>query len=187
MRRTALVLSVLAAVVIGAAPAASASSPVPAPLSAATAASASGATDAGWVPAPSAPWDTAAGLRCDFPVHGEPVVDEVVERVLARYPDGTEKRVVYKGDLVVRLTDTDTGAFYDADAGGTAVVDYGTDGSMTWYVVGPVLIGFAPDSGTLPRGLWTIDGAYRLEFGPTGYKTLTMVHGSTDDLCARIG
>ncbi|MFG1811863.1 hypothetical protein [Streptomyces sp. NPDC049040] len=180
MRRTALALSVIAAVVVGAAPAAQASAP------AATAATSTG-TSAGWVPAPSEPWDVAAGSRCDFPVHGEPIVDKVVQRVLETYPDGTAKRVVYKGDLVVRLTDTDTGAFHDADAGGTAVVDYGTDGAQTWYVLGPVLIGFAANSGNLPRGFYTIDGAYTLHFGPTGYKTLTMLHGSTDELCARIG
>nr|WSX74263.1 hypothetical protein OH826_10505 [Streptomyces sp. NBC_00899]WSX79672.1 hypothetical protein OH826_41000 [Streptomyces sp. NBC_00899] len=189
MRRTSIALSVLAAVAIGAAPVsnASASASASAPAKAPTPAFNAGDAAAGWVPAPSAPWDKAAGLRCDFPVHGEPVVDDVVQRVLDTYPDGTAKRIAYKGDLVVRLTNTDTGAFYDADAGGTAVVDYRTDGSQLWYVLGPVLIGFGENSGTLARGLYTIDGVYTLEFSPTGYKTLTMVHGSTDELCSRIG
>ncbi|SHN29941.1 hypothetical protein [Actinacidiphila paucisporea] len=183
MRRTVIALSVLAAVAVGAAPVATAS----ATSSASASASDAGSTAAGWVPAPSAPWDKPAGARCDFPVHGEPVVDEVEQRVLDTYADGTAKRVAYKGDLVVRLTDTDTGAFYDADAGGTAIVDYRTDGSQLWYVLGPVLVGFGENSGSLARGFYTIDGAYTLEFSPTGYKTLTMLHGSTDDLCARIG
>jgi hypothetical protein len=189
MRRTVIALSVFAAVAVGTTPAstasASASAAGPASPASALAFNARSAV-ADWVPAPSAPWDKPTGLRCDFPVHGEPVVDKVMQRVLDTYPDGTAKRIAYKGDLVVRLTNTDTGASYDADASGTAIVDYRTDGSQLWYVLGPVLIGFGENNGTLARGFYTIDGAYTLEFSPTGYKTLTMLHGSTDELCARI-
>ncbi|MGY0056300.1 hypothetical protein ACWY4P_07040 [Streptomyces sp. LZ34] len=170
MRRTWAALPVLAAVLVGATPA-SATSTSP---------------GRGWEPAPQAPFDTAAGVRCDFPVHGEPVVDEVVRRVLDTYPDGTPKRVQYKGDLIVRVTNTDTGAFYDADAGGRAIVDYRTDGSQLWSVLGPVLFGFGENGGTLARGLYIVDGVYTADISAAGYKTLTMSHGTTDALCARI-
>ncbi|WP_199549162.1 hypothetical protein [Streptomyces sp. N35] len=140
----------------------------------------------GWVPAPSAPWDTPAGARCDFAVHGEPVVDEVVKRVLATHPDGSARTVAYKGDLVVRVGNTGTGASYDADASGSALITYGTDGSQHWKVAGPVLVGFAENGGTLPRGLYIIDGLYGLDISPTGYKSLTMYDGSVDALCERI-
>ncbi|MGW1880918.1 hypothetical protein [Streptomyces sp. NPDC001970] len=170
MRRTIVALSALAAVLFASAPAA-----------------ATTLTPPGWEPAPSAPWNVPAGARCDFPVHGEPVVDEVVRRVLERRPDGSAKRVAYKGDLVVRVTNTDTGAFYDADASGTAVVEYRVDGSQRWAVLGPVLVGFREGGGTLARGLYIIDGAYTMEISATGYKSVTMAHGTTDDLCARIG
>ncbi|MFM9368565.1 hypothetical protein [Streptomyces sp. Da 82-17] len=142
--------------------------------------------EAGWEPAPSAPWDTAAGERCDFPVHGEPVVDEVVRQVLETHPDGTPKRVAYKGALVVRLTNTATGASYDADAGGRALVEYRADGSQFWDVRGPVLVGVAENGGNLPRGLHLVDGVYTLHIGPDGYKTVTMQQGGRDDLCARV-
>ncbi|NEC24276.1 hypothetical protein [Streptomyces parvus] len=42
----------------------------------------------GWEPAPSAPWDVPAGQRCAFPVHGEPIVDEVVRRELPPPAEG---------------------------------------------------------------------------------------------------
>ncbi|MDT0445595.1 hypothetical protein [Streptomyces johnsoniae] len=153
-------------------------------LGATAPAGASTAEGAGWEPAPSAPWDTAAGERCAFPVHGEPVVDEVVQLVLDTHPDGTPKRVVYRGDLVVRVTNTETGAAHDADASGTAVVDYRTDGSQFWSVLGPVLVGV--EEGNLDRGLYIVDGVYTLDIAADGYRTVTMATGATDDLCARI-
>ncbi|KAK1177369.1 hypothetical protein B7755_003865 [Streptomyces sp. NBS 14/10] len=175
MRRTWAALPALAAVLVGATPASAATHP-----------SSSSSSGSGWEPAPQAPFDTAAGARCDFPVHGEPIVDEVVQRVLDTYPDGAPKRVEYKGDLIVRVINTDTGAFWDADAGGRAVVDHRADGSELWSVVGPVLFGFAENGGTLARGLYIVDGVYTMDISPTRYKTLTMLHGTTDPLCARI-
>ncbi|MGY3677039.1 hypothetical protein [Streptomyces sp. TE33382] len=140
-------------------------------------------TASGWEPAPSAPWDAAAGARCDFAVHGEPIVDEVVRRVLSRHSGGAPKEVAYKGDLVVRVTNTATGAAYDADVSGSALVEYGTDGSQFWAVLGPVLVGVAEHGGNLPRSLYVVDGAYTMDISPNGYKTLTLAHGSRTDIC----
>lgn len=167
MRRTALATLTLAAVLFGSQPA-------------------SAETAKGWEPAPSAPWDVGAGVRCDFPVHGEPVVDEVVRRVLSTYPDGSVRRVAYQGDLVVRVANTETGASYDADASGSAVVEHRPDGSQLWAVHGPVLVGVGEGRGTLPRGLYLVDGVYSLEISPTGFKSVRLLHGTTDDLCAHI-
>ncbi|MFC9129761.1 hypothetical protein ACFT4A_23310 [Streptomyces sp. NPDC057099] len=169
MRRTALATLTLAAL-LGTQPATAATT----------------ATGGGWEPAPSTPWEVAAGVRCDFPVHGEPVVDEVVRRVLSTHPDGSERRVAYKGDLVIRVTNTATGAAYDADASGSAVVEYRPDGSQLWAVHGPVLVGTGEDQGTLPRGLYIVDGVYTMDISATGYKAFHLVRGTTDDLCARI-
>jgi hypothetical protein len=145
-----------------------------------------GSGGGGWVPAPSAPWAMPAGARCDFAITGVPIVDEVRKRVLATNPDGSPRSELWVGDLVIRITNTGTGAHYDADASGRAVITYAADGSQTWYVHGPVLVGFAAGGGNLPRGLYIIDGLYRLEISPTGYRTVTMVYGTTDDLCARV-
>jgi hypothetical protein len=139
----------------------------------------------GWTPAPTPPLDQAAGVTCDFPIHAQPVVDHVVTKVLASYPDGSIKRDAFKGALIVRVTNTLTGAYYDADASGSAVVDHATDGAQTWYVAGPVLAGFHDGRGNRPRGLYVIDGVYRLEISSTGYTTLTL--GRLDDVCDRIG
>ncbi|MEU8621474.1 hypothetical protein [Streptomyces sp. NPDC048623] len=139
-----------------------------------------------WEPAPSAPWSFPAGARCDFPVHGSPVVDEVVRRTVAVREDGTQV-FEYKGALVIRVVNSTTGATYDADAGGRALVEVHPDHSQKWYVIGPILAGFAEYGGNLARGLYTPDGVYTLDVSPTGYKTLTFLHGSADALCERVG
>jgi hypothetical protein len=137
----------------------------------------------GWLRVPQAAFDLPAGSRCDFAIHSKPVLDEVRKLVLATYPDGSPERELYMGDLVLEVTNTETGAVTYADASGTTMIEYGTDRSMTWYVTGPVLLGFAANAGTLPRGLWIVDGQFVVEFSPTFYKTITMVHGTTHNVC----
>lgn len=146
-----------------------------------------GAAGGGWVPVPSAPWDVPAGARCDFPVHMEPIVDEVRTKVLATYPDGSTKREVYTGDLIMELSNTATGAVTEVDASGTAVVEYAVGGTLitnsTWYVVGPALFGFRENGGNRPRGIYVFDGLYTIEFDATAYKTVTMYHGTERNVC----
>ncbi|MFJ7907101.1 hypothetical protein [Kitasatospora sp. NPDC096204] len=142
----------------------------------------------GWEPSPTPAFDLPAGSRCDFPVHMEPVVDEVQRRVLEYAPDGTTvRRAAFRGALVLRLTNTATGASYDADAGGRALVDYRADNSQTWHAHGPILLGVGPDGGNLPRDLYTVDGVYTLDISATGYRTLSIERGSAEPLCAKIG
>ncbi|KFK90623.1 hypothetical protein IX27_06335 [Streptomyces sp. JS01] len=138
----------------------------------------------GWEPAPSAPWDVPAGERCAFAVHGVPIVDEVVSRELPPPAEGVT-RTAYKGDLVIRVTNKETGAHYDADVSGTALVDAYASGAQFWRVLGPVLVGVG--EGSLARGLYVVDGAYTIDIGPTGTKTVAGPAVRTDSICARIG
>jgi hypothetical protein len=145
------------------------------------------AADGGWVPAPSAPFDLPAGARCDFAVHSEPIVDEVRTRVLATYPDGSIKREAYVGDLVVRITNTETGASVDVDLSGSAMVERRPGGTLTtnstWYVVGPAMFGFREGGGDHPRGLWVFDGLYTVAFDANAVKTVTVYHGTERNVC----
>lgn len=178
MRRTPVALAALGALLLSAGPAAAQPAQDTSP---------SVVSDQGWEPVPSEPWELEAGERCDFPVSGEPVVDEVVRRVLDTHPDGTPKRAVYKGDLVVRVSHAETGRSYDADVSGTAVVDYGTDGSQFWHTVGPVLVGVAEGGGNLPRGLHVVDGVYTISISPDGHKEVDLTNATYDDVCAHVG
>lgn len=137
----------------------------------------------GWVPEPIPPFDAAAGVLCDFPVHYDVLVNHVRTKVLETYPDGTPKRQLATGALFLDVSNTDTGADTVVDASGSAVIDYGTDGSMLWHVVGPVIARLGEGTSNLPRGLYTINGIYRIAFSPAGFKTITVTHGSVHDLC----
>jgi hypothetical protein len=137
----------------------------------------------GWVPEPIPPFDAAAGVLCDFPVHYDVLVNHVRTKVVSTYPDGTPKRQLATGALLLNVGNPTTGATKVVDAGGSAVIDHGTDGSMLWHVVGPVIARLGAGTSNLPRGLYTIDGVYRVAFSPTGFKTITLTHGRIHDLC----
>jgi hypothetical protein len=136
-----------------------------------------------WVPLPSAPFDLAAGDYCAFPVHGDPIVDQVGVKTIEDYPDGSPKRQLATGALKFRMTNTATGASTIADAGGSAVFDLFPDGSQTWHVIGPVLARFKDGVSNIPRGVWTINGIYDVNFSTTNFKTVTIFVGGVHNIC----
>ena len=140
--------------------------------------------DRPWVPLPSAPFDLAAGLYCAFPVHAEPTVDKVRVKTIEEYPDGSPKQQLATGALKFLMTNTETGASTVADAGGSAIFDFFPDGSRTWHVIGPVLAAFKDGASNIPRGVWTINGIYDVNFSPTNFKTVTIFVGGVHDVCA---
>jgi hypothetical protein len=141
----------------------------------------------GWEPDPAAPFNAVAGRFCDFAMHFDPLVNEVRIKVVQTYPDGSPKQALADGDLIYRITNTQTGSSLVADASGRAIFEFATDGSVLWRVVGPILAGFADGSSNLPRGLYAIDGVYTIAFSPTGFKTVTMTHGTVHNLCGDLG
>lgn len=141
----------------------------------------------GWEPAPFPPtFDRAAGVVCDFAIHGESLVDEVIRHVILTYPDGSVHREALKGALLIRLTNTSNGKSYDADAGGSAIVEHHPDGSLTEFIVGPALGRIAVGQSNLPRGLYILDGVYVVDINTTGFITFTFVVGGATDLCPQL-
>lgn len=137
-----------------------------------------------WVPLPSPPFDLPGGAYCAFPVHGDPIVDETRVKTVEEYPDGSPKRQLATGALKFRMTNTATGASTIADAGGSAIFVYFPDGSRTWHVIGPVLARFKDGDSNIPRGVWTINGIYDVNFSTTNFKTVTIFAGRVHDVCA---
>lgn len=173
MRRTMIIaLAAVAALLVAAAPASAGADP------------AGVVVHRPWVPWPSSPIDLAAGAYCAFAVHAEPTVDEVRTKTILEYPDGSPKRELARGALMFRLTNTGTGVSTMADAGGSAVLDFFPDGSRRWRVVGPVLAAFQAGASNIPRGVWTINGVYTIDFSTTNFKTVTIYRGGVHDVCA---
>ncbi|TDB70912.1 hypothetical protein [Micromonospora sp. KC721] len=132
-----------------------------------------------WKPYRSQPYTVAAGERCAFAVHAEPVVDEERIATLSSYPDGKPRQQVITGDLRVRYTNLDTGVTVEHDLDGTAFIEYGTDGSMTHRYLGAVAVGFrATDA--YPKGIWRLDGYHEVRFGPGGGMREIRVDGGTE-------
>ena len=141
---------------------------------------------AGWFPVPTPSRDIAAGVLCDAPIHYDAIVDEVVERILTTYPDGSPHNIQFTGPLVVRVINTDTGAFTDVDASGSANVEIQPDGEQDWKVIGPALFGFREGHGNQPRGLYRVDGVYRFVIAANGDRFLDIIHGTQENVCTLI-
>ncbi|MGH3648118.1 MAG: hypothetical protein ACRDTM_13215 [Micromonosporaceae bacterium] len=138
-----------------------------------------------WEPAPSSPVTAPAGTRCDFAVRLEPIIDDVQRRVLERHPDGSVKREEYKGPLVDRVTNLDTGDSIEVNISGHAFVDYHSDGSFTWTWDGPVLMGFGAGQSNHAPGLYVLTGEYEVHFAD-GNRTVRRADGTEQDLCAAL-
>jgi hypothetical protein len=184
MRRTISLAAAAAAALLIAAVPASAAVNAGTPAARPTAARGGGE----WIPVPSAPFDVPAGARCDFPVHGEPIVDEVQKLVLKKFPDGSVKQEFYAGALIFRITNTLTGKSVDVDISGTGLVTYRPGGSNFQngisHIQGPILLGIAEGGGNLPRGLYVPNGIYTLDVSQTGFRTVKwQVDGGLDNIC----
>lgn len=157
------------------------------PASAAVDAGRTPPSDNDWVPVPSAPFEQAAGITCDFPIRGEPVLDRVVKLVLERYPDGSVKREMYTGALLYRVTNQTTGASVEVDISGSSVLDIRPGGSygsnVTWTVWGPILLGMHKGNSNYPAGMYVPNGIYTVKVSESGYRKLTFTVGDARNLC----
>jgi hypothetical protein len=93
----------------------------------------------GWGPDQIGPFDGPAGLVCDFAVHWDVVENQVAVKIVQTYPDGSPQQALADGALFLRVSNAETGKSELADASGRATFEFGTDGSMLWRVVGPII------------------------------------------------
>lgn len=98
--------------------------------------------------------------------------------------------MIYAGALVLAVTNSATGATTSVDTGGTSVVAYRPGGAIdrdsSWYAAGPAMFGFRAGLGNRPRGLYVFDGLYTVNFAADGYKTVTVLAGGEQEICALI-
>ena len=137
----------------------------------------------GWVPVPVPPVDRAAGVVCDFAVHGDPVVADLWMRILRKNPDGTTRSEAWTGPLVYRFTNQSTGTQVEADASGDGIRVFHADGSYTWFIHGGLVIAIPAGGGNRPRGLYAVDGTFTVTVTADHYQTLRLQHGTVRSLC----
>jgi len=141
-----------------------------------------------WVRLPQTGFERAAGENCAFGVRLEIVQDEVMSKVVQRFPSGTIERQLAAGKLIVRMVNVSTGASTLVDAGGSALFEYREDGTFkSWLVSGPIIALPREGVSNIGRGVWALDGIYTIEFNPGPSLQFTGIHHFTQhDVCADI-
>lgn len=141
----------------------------------------------GWEPYRTQPFALVAGTRCPFGLAGTPLQDRERIRTLARFPGGKPKVQQVSGPLVVRYTNTDTGASVRRNLKGRATITYGEDGSFTEMLDhGRLAVGLAPtDPGG--SGFFVLTGTgFRLDVSAGGGRTLFLGTGQVENLCTAL-
>ncbi len=84
----------------------------------------------GWTPYEQPDIDYAAGFRCEFAMHGEVLKDHEEFKDVAFWPDGSVRTQLWRGALVIRWSNVETGESVVRDQSAKAVAEYGSDGAL---------------------------------------------------------
>ncbi|GAB3469016.1 hypothetical protein [Actinophytocola sediminis] len=141
-----------------------------------------------WQPYRSADFLSPAGRSCDFDLNVQAIEDEEEYRVDARYPDGTEKLVEYRGKLITRFTNLATGESTVRDNSGHAWVELYPDGvtMKSFTGIGPFGMGFRATD-TYPRGYYRLDGLHQITMDSDGTRHMTIATGTQENICHTLG
>jgi hypothetical protein len=139
--------------------------------------------DSGWVPVPSGTNTIPAGGACPFAVKMETLKNEVLSKTVSTNPDGSPRLILYKGDLVERITNLDNGRSVVRDSGAFGTQDIAPDGSMVWAFYGPIVWGLSAD-GCVAAGLYAMTGTHVVAMSADGSSSRLLVdEGEKEDLC----
>jgi hypothetical protein len=149
-------------------------------LGGATAAAAGGSWGR-WEPTFQGPISVAAGVVCPFAVSAEPVQEDLAVRY--HYDDtGAIDAYEFKGPLLARITNLDTGESVVRSLSGLGSVAPHADGSYDAVFEGGLLLFLG--SGDSPSSeLLLLTGRTVLHGSPTGVKTVASSSGASEDLC----
>jgi hypothetical protein len=137
-----------------------------------------------WAPFEASSFTLEAGTRCSFTLGGEVLTDRERIRTLETYPDGSPRIQEVVGQLVVRFTNLDTGAFIVRNLTGTGIIEYGTDGSLTLTLQGGHLaVGLAPTDTGGPAFLIFTGSGFDVLFAPDGSRHVTFGSGQVENIC----
>lgn len=139
--------------------------------------------DDGWVPVPGGTNTIPAGGACSFAVKIETLRNEVVSKTASTYADGSPRLILYKGDLVERITNLDNQRSVIRDSGAFGAQDIAGDGSMFWSFYGPIVWGLSAD-GHVAAGLYAMRGIHVVAMSADGSTSRLVVdEGDKEDLC----
>ena len=145
---------------------------------------ASAAEASPWTPYRTDDFTAAAGRTCAFELHGEVLEDQERYRTTAWFPDGSPRVQEFTGRLVVRYTNTATGASAVRNLTGRSDFEYFADGGWTLTDVGGHFgAGLHPGDDPGP-GFFVVDGSgWAVHADADGHRTLTTGQGTVENLC----
>jgi hypothetical protein len=138
-----------------------------------------------WEPTYQGAITAPAGLVCPFEVTAEPVRENLSVRYhydAAGNIDGYQA----KGQLIARITNTETGASVVRNLSGPGTVTFNLDGSYDAVAAGGFLIFFLGQDNPAHQ-LLLLSGHTVLHGAPTGEKTLVSHTGTVENLCDTLG
>jgi hypothetical protein len=139
-----------------------------------------------WIPYQQADLTYPAGTYCEFEVFSEVLHDREYYKNVSTHADGTPRTQLWKGPLILRITNTETGASVDRNASGRAIMQYGPGESFesltiqSGHFLGGARAGSEPAQGIYyMSGRWSSmsrndDGSSTFFLGP---------RGSAENLC----
>jgi hypothetical protein len=133
-----------------------------------------------WIPYEQTDLTWPAGTYCDFEVFSQVLRDQEFFRDVSTYEDGTPRTQLWRGPLILRFTNKETGFSVVRNASGRAFMEYGpgeTFQSLTiqsGHFVGSAKAGSVPAQGIFyVAGKWSSmtrndDGSSTIVLGPNG-------------------
>ena len=134
-----------------------------------------------WEPTFQGPISVPAGVVCPFAVSAEPVHEDLAVRYHYDETGGVDA-YQFKGPLVARITNLDTGASVVRSLSGVGTVTPHADGSYDAVFEGGLLL-FQRAGDTPSSELLLLTGRTELHGSPTGVKTVVSASGQSEDLC----
>ena len=135
-------------------------------------------------PGPSTTLQFRAGEVCEFPVSVETIVNQSLQKVFLD-ASGEPERIILTGQVILRLTNLETGASIDVNASGPALIIPHDDGSISLVGHGRGVQWFTPANEEGPA-LLLILGRATLDISATGEISNFTAVGTTQDLCAAL-
>jgi hypothetical protein len=138
--------------------------------------------DGGWTPVPAGTNTIPAGGICRFAVQIEAIKNEVLSKTVSTYADGSPREILYKGDLIERITNLDNGRSVVRDSGAFGIEEIARDGAMVWTFDGPIVWGLTGDCPA--AGLYAMTGIHVVAMSADGSSSRLLIDdGDKEDLC----
>ncbi len=129
---------------------------------------------------------SAERSTCGFDVRITPLEDDERYRTTSSYPDGSPRTQLFKGTLVERYTNLETGESVVRDLSASAVFAYAPDGSPASLTAVHGAFGATMPPGSTPdTGLYVISGHdSAVTFASDGSRSFSLgPNGTAEDLC----